>query len=104
MSCPFSYNDENFTVIGNILFVHFNDNKARKAHEPLVQIPYEIFKRMCSYSSNAIVSSPVIKSAVFTVSIEVVMDDNKPYFAFTSDKSAVDIPRFHYCIYLLKDI
>lgn len=28
MSRPFSYNDENFTVIDNILFVHFSDTTA----------------------------------------------------------------------------
>ena len=39
MSRPFSYNDENFTVIGNVLFVHIIDNKARKALEPVVEIP-----------------------------------------------------------------
>lgn len=31
MSRPFSYNDENFTVIGNLLFVHFKyEDEAKK--------------------------------------------------------------------------
>lgn len=46
MSRPFSYNDENFTVIGNVLFVHIIDNKARKAAEPVVEVPPAIFERM----------------------------------------------------------
>lgn len=29
MSRPFSYNDENFTVIDNLLFIHFRDDNAR---------------------------------------------------------------------------
>lgn len=39
MSRPFSYNDENFTVIGNLLFVHILDSKAHKAGEPIIEIP-----------------------------------------------------------------
>ena len=39
MSRPFSYNDENFTVIGNLLFVHIRDSKAHKADEPIIEIP-----------------------------------------------------------------
>lgn len=31
MSRPFSYNDENFTVIDNLLFVHFVDSAAHDA-------------------------------------------------------------------------
>ena len=45
MSRPFSYNDENFTVIGNVLFIHVLVNKV----EPLqyiVEIPYEIGRRL----------------------------------------------------------
>lgn len=43
MSRPFSYNDENFTVIGNLLFVHIHDSKPRKAGEPVIEIPPAIF-------------------------------------------------------------
>lgn len=45
MSRPFSYNDENFTVIGNVLFIHVIVNKI-KALEPIVEIPYEIVRRL----------------------------------------------------------
>ena len=42
MSRPFSYNDENFTVIGNLLFVHFIDSVAREAYQPAIPVPTEI--------------------------------------------------------------
>lgn len=49
MSRPFSYNDENFTVIGNMLFIHilipegFTEDK-----DLIVDIPPEINKRLFS--------------------------------------------------------
>lgn len=49
MSRPFSYNDEYFTVIGNLLFVHIRDSKAHKAGEPTIEIPPAIFSRMVTY-------------------------------------------------------
>lgn len=45
MSRPFSYNDENFTVIGNVLFIHVFVEKI-KALEKIVEIPYEIGRRL----------------------------------------------------------
>mgnify|MGYP000074356757 CR=1 FL=1 len=39
MSRPFSYNDENFTVIGNMLFVHIADTTA-------FTIPREVMSRV----------------------------------------------------------
>lgn len=35
MSRPFSYSDQNFTVIGNILFVHITDMAEREINEPI---------------------------------------------------------------------
>lgn len=57
MSRPFSYNDENFTVIGNVLFVHIIDNKAMKAFEPVVEVPPAIFERMKTYTNYCFPSS-----------------------------------------------
>lgn len=45
MSRPFSYNDENFTVIGNVLFIHVLVNKVEPL-QPIVEIPYEIGRRL----------------------------------------------------------
>lgn len=109
MSRPFSYNDENFTVIGNVLFVHIIDNKARKANEPVVEIPPAIFERLKTYSNLAIVSmndfskqrsvdSPPV------VSITIKNFENKHYLAFMSATSASDSDRLYWSIYFLKDI
>lgn len=45
MSRPFSYNDENFTVIGNVLFIHVLVNKVEPLQH-IVEIPYEIGRRL----------------------------------------------------------
>ena len=46
MSRPFSYNDENFTIIGNILFFHIKVTKEIKQYDNIIEIPPEIYKRM----------------------------------------------------------
>lgn len=45
MSRPFSYNDENFTVIGNVVFVHVLV-ASTEALQKIVEIPYEIGRRL----------------------------------------------------------
>lgn len=50
MSRPFSYNDENFTVIGNILFLHVKYVGSLPIDTVLIVLPPEIFKRLSSYS------------------------------------------------------
>lgn len=45
MSRPFSYNDENFTVIGNVVFVHVLFGQVT-ALQKIVEIPYEIGRRL----------------------------------------------------------
>ena len=46
MSRPFSYNDENFTVIGNMLFIHIPYNGKTKPNQIICHIPLEISKRI----------------------------------------------------------
>lgn len=53
MSRPFSYNDENFTVIGNILFVHFPFSSAAVAETRLIEIPPAICNRLLTFSNIA---------------------------------------------------
>ena len=45
MSRPFSYSDENFTVIGNVVFVHVLVDNVQSL-ERIVEIPYEIGRRL----------------------------------------------------------
>ena len=54
MSRPFSYHDENFTVIGNVVFLHIRVIKAIARDDNIVEIPPEIYKRML-YKSNYLI-------------------------------------------------
>lgn len=45
MSRPFSYNDVNFTVIGNVVFVHVLFGQAKPLGK-IAEIPYEIGRRL----------------------------------------------------------
>lgn len=58
MSRPFSYNDENFTVIGNMLFGHIKVPKGTSVNvrQKIVEVPPELFKRMASFANFAIPS------------------------------------------------
>lgn len=103
MSRSFSYNDENFTVIGNLLFVHIRDSKAHKAGDPIIEIPPGIISRMVTYS-NVVTDSQKAYYGGGHLGIKVVKVDNKYYFAYTKDLSATDAVRYLLCNYLLKDI
>lgn len=54
MSRPFSYSDENFTVIGNVLFCHIRIKKAILKTEPIVEIPPEIVDHMLFHTQKFI--------------------------------------------------
>lgn len=103
MSKPFSYNDENFTVIGNLLFVHIRDSKEHMANEPIIEIPPAIFSRMLSYS-NVVNESVKEYYGGTQIGIQVVKVDNKYYFAYTRNVKALNEVRYYFCNYLLKDI
>ena len=104
MSRPFSYNDENFTVIDNMLFVHFIDMEAREIDEPVIQVPDEIYKRMCSYANITFASPKVNNVSGMTCAISIILKDGKPYIAFISRRPSTKVLRYYYTIYLLKDI
>lgn len=103
MSRPFSYNDKNFTVIGNLLFVHVHDSKAHKAGEPTIEIPPAIFSRMITYGNVAVESTRAFYGGGH-IGTEVVNVDNKYYLAYTKNLGQVDGVRYFYSFYLLKDI
>lgn len=46
MSRPFSYNDENFTVIGNMLFCHIPITKDIPAGQIIAEVPPAIADRL----------------------------------------------------------
>lgn len=91
MSRPFSYNDENFTVIGNVLFVHIIDNKARESNEPVVEIPPAIFERIKTSTNTCLVSyndfinqksADISEGVQFTNIFTIKNYENKNYFTF----------------------
>ena len=104
MSRPFSYSDENFTVIDNMLFVHFIDMNAREIGEPVIQVPDEIYKRMCSYANLVFISPKVSDVSGLTTGIYITDRNGKHYIAFSDKRKPTAVPRYHYTIYLLKDI
>ena len=54
MSRPFSYSDEDFTVIGNVLFCHIKIRKTIVKTEPIVDIPPEIYDHMLFHTQKFI--------------------------------------------------
>ena len=63
MSRPFSYNDENFTIIGNVLFFHVLSIGALTSNKKLIEVPPEIFRRVVSRECIAFMSYDVIDYA-----------------------------------------
>lgn len=57
MSRPFSYNDENFTVIGNILFLHIKITRGYYQGSSIIEIPQAIYDRMCHKSNQVELTS-----------------------------------------------
>ena len=53
MSRPFSYSDELFTVIGNILFIHIKLSGTYKEHSIIVEIPPAIYDRIMQSTISA---------------------------------------------------
>lgn len=86
-----------------MLFVHIPDSKAHKVGEPVIEIPPAIISRMVTYG-NVVVESAKAYYGRGLIGIEVVNVDNKYYFAYTKNVDSSYIPRYYFCIYLLKDI
>lgn len=102
MSRPFSYNDENFTVIGNVLFVHFIYEGAAEAGTRLIEIPPAIYDRLlfiANVGSSGLTSSSSY-SGYFTLT---VIEYNKHYFTTKSDLPNFN-DRYIFGIFILKDI
>lgn len=57
MSRPFSYNDENFTVIGNILFAHIKITKEFNSNDNIIEIPQAIYDRLCNKGNSIVLVS-----------------------------------------------
>ena len=107
MSRPFSYNDDNFTVIGNILFVHFKVNNYIDQYSSFLEIPEELYKHMVNKSNLFIFSGTQDESSKNTADVRVgVTKSNidKKYYFFAGDIINPDFGDYLIGYYILKDI
>lgn len=108
MSRPFSYNDENFTVIGNMLFGHIKVPKGTSvnAKNKIVEVPPELFKRMASFANFAIPSTAKTGGIPpASIGIYVNTENGIPYFYSTYGYNpGSDYDGYLYFNYYLKDI
>ncbi len=78
MARPFSYNDENFTVIGNVLILHYICNGKYAVGEKIGDIPPAIYNRLKSYNNQAVLSNtnqaggPVIANIVIDGDMQII--------------------------------
>lgn len=101
MSRPFSYNDENFTVIGNLLFIHVAINKA-KALEKIVEIPYEIGRRLVQKTAMGFLQIADYYGGLGYQFVGTIIYENDKYYLSTRN----DINQKYYAtaFLILKDI
>lgn len=103
MSRPFSYNDENFTVIGNVLYVHFKYEKAAEPDTILIEIPPAICDRLLFFSSFCMTVFGRKNTNAGQVVLSVIDHDNKSYFV---NKNAIgaNVGKYIFGTFMLKDI
>ena len=103
MSRPFSYNDENFTVIGNMLFCHVKITAPLQSTTNIVEIPSAIVDRLPFYS-NYFFGGPIGSgTGVVRLSCGIRYDNGKYYLHTFSDITNSGV--IYACtIYYLKDI
>ena len=105
MSRPFSYNDENFTVIGNLLFCHIRITKEIPATKAIVELPSAIATRLI-YSScqmmgvTSDLNTPL--SAMYSIGLKYDSATNK--YVFYAPVAVSDVRDYLVGFYLLKDI
>ena len=104
MSRPFSYNDENFTVIGNILFCHIMVTKYMEAGSDFIEIPPDIYKRMFN-KSNYLKSLTIVdnNSSTSIIPVGTAKETDGKYYIYV--REALDaIGKCLIGYYILKDI
>lgn len=103
MSRPFSYNDENFTVIGNILFVHFRYAGIAEVGSRLIEIPPAISDRLLLYTSFCFVAYDIKNTNSHSIVLTVIDYEGKSYL---SNKLNLEASSSRYIcgFFFLKDI
>jgi hypothetical protein len=103
VSRPFSYSDENFTVIGNVLFVHLKYDGKADAGTRLCEIPQAIFDRLLFYSNTATTCYYDFGSSGGNFSLMTTKYENKFYF-INKEALASYKNRYIFSMFMLKDI
>lgn len=103
MSRPFSYNDENFTVIGNALFLHIKFEKSSPIKGKIAEIPTEIADRLLFYSNTAATCYKALRTESGNITLTVTYENNRYYIANNQPLDPA-IGRILYSIYFLKDV
>lgn len=103
MSRPFSYNDENFTVIGNVLFVHFKYEAKADINTRLCEIPPAIFDRLLFYSNTGSTCYATTGASGGNLPLATIEYENKFYL---TNKVAIEKydNRYIFAILILKDV
>ena len=105
MSRPFSYDDENFTVIGNVLFCHILVEKTLYVDRYIIEIPPEIYKRLL-YKSCVFTCLGTIDDEIVTQFVNVgvsVNPNSRKYYLYTGSVVS-DVGNYLIGYYILKDI
>lgn len=104
MSRPFSYNDENFTVIGNMLFIHIRYNYQVFPGQIIADVPLAIRDRTYHRENYLIMSNTnsVSDNALVAVTMKYGYLTIRDGFPKIPDLEEGE--RWYYGMYLLKDI
>lgn len=103
MSRPFSYNDENFTTIGNLLVIHFRDDDSRGLGEPIVEVPPSIYERMVT-NCFMLAAQTAGESASMMSKSYIFENKGKHFISFYESRPSSKFPRYYIGFTLMKDI
>lgn len=103
MSRPFSYNDENFTVNGNVLYIHIKYEEAAKAETRLIEIPPAIYDRLLFFSNVCIAAYRHIDANAGNLVMTIINYNNKHYLAPKTNINSGE-GRYIFGTFMLKDI
>lgn len=103
MSRPFSYNDDSFTVIGNVLFCHIKLIHYVGSYSNIIEVPPAIYERLMFYDNQMFAvgnNGEPISGSIFST----IASDNGKYYL--RSKSGFNSPPYKYLVgfYILKDI
>ena len=107
MSRPFSYSDENFTVIDNILYLHTKITKNFKENENIIEIPPSIYDRMYYKSLQCMLAGTednLISYDWVNIGVKKSSSNGKFYFYTSANIGNNYVGYYLISWYVLKDI